>query len=132
MVHLIKKSYLVLTDSGGLQEEAPSLGKPVLVMRQFTERPESLEAGTAKLVGAETEVIVQSVSELMTEGSAIDAMKTCVNPFGDGFAAGRIALICRQIFKGAPRWANRGLGRQSVLSPTADRTGTVNKVSALP
>jgi UDP-N-acetylglucosamine 2-epimerase (non-hydrolysing) len=99
-VALMERARIILSDSGGIQEEAPSLGKPVLVMRQSTERPESLEAGTAKLVGVETEVIVQSVSELMTDASAIDAMRTGVNPFGDGLAADRIAHICRQILKG--------------------------------
>ena len=130
-VALMGRVTFILTDSGGIQQEAPSLGKPVLVMRQSTERPEAIEAGTAKLVGAETEVIVQSVSELMTDISAIDAMKTGVNPFGDGFAADRIALICRQIFERASKRSNRRFGRHSVLS-TADRVETVNTVLGLP
>lgn len=92
-VHLMKKSYIVLTDSGGVQEEAPSLGKPVLVMREVTERPEGIKAGTAKLVGMRREKIVSEVSKLLSSKAAYDKMAKAVNPYGDGKAAKRIVKI---------------------------------------
>jgi UDP-N-acetylglucosamine 2-epimerase len=90
MVHLLRLCSLVLTDSGGLQEEAPALGKPVLVMRQVTERPEAIEAGTARLVGTETDRIEAEVERLLDDPEAYAAMAHAVNPFGDGHAAERI------------------------------------------
>ncbi|HET7011165.1 MAG TPA: UDP-N-acetylglucosamine 2-epimerase (non-hydrolyzing) [Anaerolineales bacterium] len=90
MVHLLQASTLVLTDSGGLQEEAPALGKPVLVMRRVTERPEAVEAGTAKLVGTDPEAIVRETRRLLDDSEAYAAMARAVNPFGDGHAAERI------------------------------------------
>ena len=90
LVQLIKAATLVLTDSGGLQEEAPSLGKPVLVMRETTERPEAVEAGTARLVGTSSERIVSEVSRLLDDAAAYDAMARAVNPYGDGQARFRI------------------------------------------
>lgn len=89
-VHLMKKSYIVLTDSGGIQEEAPSLGKPVLVMRDVTERPEGIEAGTAKLVGTDRKKIVNEVRKLIESKTAYEKMAKAVNPYGDGKAAKRI------------------------------------------
>ena len=89
-VYLMEKSAIVLTDSGGIQEEAPGLGKPVLVMRDTTERPEALDAGTVKLVGTDYDKIVDSVSELLDDKSAYDKMSKAVNPYGDGKACGRI------------------------------------------
>ncbi len=89
-VHMLKHSYLVLTDSGGLQEEAPGFGVPVLVLRNLTERPEGIEAGTVRLVGTETEIIVEQAFELLNNPQAHAAMANAVNPFGDGKAAGRI------------------------------------------
>ena len=83
-------SYLILTDSGGIQEEAPSLGKPVLVMRDTTERPEGVSAGTLKLVGTSEEVIYSEFKELLTNQSAYDAMSKASNPYGDGYASKRI------------------------------------------
>jgi UDP-N-acetylglucosamine 2-epimerase (non-hydrolysing) len=96
-VHLMNRSYLVLTDSGGVQEEAPSLGKPVLVLREVTERPEGVEAGTAVLVGTDRGRIVQVASELLTSKAAYEQMANAVNPYGDGQASGRIvrALVER-------------------------------------
>ncbi len=91
--NIMAKSYLVLTDSGGIQEEAPSLGKPVLVMRDTTERPEGVEAGTLKLVGTDEEVIYSSFTELLTDSEVYNKMAKAVNPFGDGFACVRIADI---------------------------------------
>ncbi len=90
MVHLMKRSILVLTDSGGIQEEAPSLGMPVLVMRQITERPESVEAGVVKLVGTQRATIVSETARLLQDESARQAMAKRTNPYGDGHAAERI------------------------------------------
>ena len=89
-VYLMEKSTIVLTDSGGIQEEAPGLGKPVLVMRDTTERPEALEAGTVKLVGTNYQKIVAEVSALLDDQAHYDTMSKAVNPYGDGLACGRI------------------------------------------
>ena len=89
-VYLMEKSSIVLTDSGGIQEEAPGLGKPVLVMRDTTERPEALEAGTVKLVGTDFNKIVTEVSMLLEDDNAYEKMSKAVNPYGDGMACGRI------------------------------------------
>ena len=89
-VYLMEKSTIVLTDSGGIQEEAPGLGKPVLVMRDTTERPEALDAGTVKLVGTDYDKIVNEVSILLDDASAYEHMSKAVNPYGDGKACGRI------------------------------------------
>jgi UDP-N-acetylglucosamine 2-epimerase (non-hydrolysing) len=97
-VHLMKESYLILTDSGGVQEEAPSLGKPVLVLRKTTERPEGIEAGNAKLVGTDAGVIVGEVGKLLSDRSAYDAMARVKSPYGDGHAAERIWEIIRSRF----------------------------------
>ncbi|MBD1808712.1 UDP-N-acetylglucosamine 2-epimerase (non-hydrolyzing) [Microcoleus sp. FACHB-SPT15] len=98
LVGAIARCYLLLTDSGGLQEEAPSLGKPVLVLRETTERPEAIDAGTAKLVGTNPAQIVATASELLSDASAYDAMATAINPFGDGHAAERILGIVKNYF----------------------------------
>ena len=90
-VYLMEKSTVVLTDSGGIQEEAPGLGKPVLVMRNTTERPEALSAGTVKLVGTDHDLIVNEVSQLLEDKAYYDKMSHAVNPYGDGKACGRIA-----------------------------------------
>ena len=84
---------MILTDSGGIQEEAPSLGKPVLVMRDTTERPEGIAAGTLKLVGTSEETIYREFTKLLTDSSAYDAMSKASNPYGDGHACQRIADI---------------------------------------
>lgn len=88
--NLINRMDLVLTDSGGLQEEAPAIGKPVLVLRDTTERPEAIEAGTVRLVGCDTDVIYNTVEELFTNEESYNAMKHAVNPYGDGHACERI------------------------------------------
>ncbi len=98
LVGAIARSYLLLTDSGGLQEEAPSLGKPVLVLRETTERPEAIEAGTAKLVGTNPTEIVAAASQLLSDATAYEAMATAINPFGDGHAAERILVIVKNYF----------------------------------
>ena len=96
-VYLMEKSTLVLTDSGGIQEEAPGLGKPVLVMRDTTERPEALEAGTVKLVGTDYDRIVNEVSQLLDDAAYYDAMSKAVNPYGDGKACERIVNFIKAI-----------------------------------
>ena len=94
-VFLMEKSTIVLTDSGGIQEEAPGLGKPVLVMRDTTERPEALESGTVHLVGTNHDLIVSEVSSLLDDPMAYDKMSKAVNPYGDGNACGRIVNALR-------------------------------------
>ena len=91
MHNLMARCYLVLTDSGGLQEEAPALGKPVLVLRRETERPEAVEAGTVKLAGVERDAIADMAHTLLTDSAAYQAMAHAVNPYGDGHACRRIA-----------------------------------------
>ena len=90
MVHLMKRAYLVLTDSGGIQEEAPAVGTPVLVLRRVTERPEAIEAGTARLVGTDPERIVSETCRLLDNDVLYGEMARAVNPYGDGHAAERI------------------------------------------
>lgn len=93
--NFLSRSYLILTDSGGIQEEAPSLGKPVLVMRDTTERPEGIAAGTLKLVGTNEETIYKEFDRLLTDKTAYDAMAKASNPYGDGHACERIAdVLC--------------------------------------
>lgn len=94
-VYLMEKSTMVLTDSGGIQEEAPGLGKPVLVMRNTTERPEALDAGTVKLVGTNHDLIVDEVSHLLDDQDYYDKMSHAVNPYGDGLACSRIVAALR-------------------------------------
>lgn len=89
-VHLMRRADIILTDSGGVQEEAPSLGKPVLVMRDTTERPEAVAAGTVKLVGTNADLIVRETSKLLDDQAAYDAMSRAHNPYGDGLASQRI------------------------------------------
>ena len=92
----MEKSHLVLTDSGGIQEEAPGLGKPVLVMRDTTERPEALTAGTVKLVGTDYQKILDHVSTLLDDAAAYQQMSKAVNPYGDGQACGRIVEFLKK------------------------------------
>ncbi len=96
-IALMERCYLVLTDSGGLQEEAPALGKPVLVMRDVTERQEGIDAGTARLVGTSKEIITAALRELLSDQAAYSRMAHAVNPYGDGSAAKRIADIISEI-----------------------------------
>jgi UDP-N-acetylglucosamine 2-epimerase (non-hydrolysing) len=90
LIYLMRRSYLILTDSGGIQEEAPSFGVPVLVLRRVTERPEAVEAGVARLVGSETDAIVAETTRLLDDPAAYARMQRAVNPYGDGHAAERI------------------------------------------
>tara|TARA_Y100000389_G_scaffold83167_1_gene79716 strand:+ start:10651 stop:11793 length:1143 start_codon:yes stop_codon:yes gene_type:complete len=96
-VYLLKHSYLVLTDSGGIQEEAPSLGKPVLVMRETTERPEAVDAGTVEIVGTNQQKIIEGVSRLLNNKKHYQMMSTAHNPYGDGLACKRIVDVLRKI-----------------------------------
>ena len=93
------KSYLIMTDSGGIQEEAPSLGKPVLVLRDTTERPEGIKAGTLKLTGTDEEVIYNETKKLLSDKEAYNAMSHASNPYGDGHASERIADAIIEKFK---------------------------------
>nr|WP_209067952.1 UDP-N-acetylglucosamine 2-epimerase (non-hydrolyzing) [Arthrobacter pigmenti] len=95
---LLSLAHIVLTDSGGVQEEAPSLGKPVLIMRDNTERPEAVEAGTAALIGTSEDVIVKEVNALLTDQSLYDSMANAINPYGDGFAARRTLGAIKELF----------------------------------
>jgi UDP-N-acetylglucosamine 2-epimerase len=95
-VHAMRRADLILTDSGGVQEEAPAFGKPILVLRSTTERPEGVEAGAAKLVGTDTERIVAEATRLLTDPDAYAQMARAVNPYGDGHAAERIRDILWQ------------------------------------
>lgn len=98
LCHLMKKSYLVVTDSGGLQEEAPSLGKPVLVLRKITERPEAVRTGTVKIIGTEKEKIINEITRLLTDPAAYKKMANAVNPYGDGQASERIVQFILYYF----------------------------------
>lgn len=100
-VYLMNRSYLILTDSGGIQEEAPSLGKPVLVMRDVTERPEAVAAGTVRLVGADTSAIVSNLRTLLTDQAAYQSMAYAHNPYGDGEACARIIDSLSAMAKGS-------------------------------
>jgi UDP-N-acetylglucosamine 2-epimerase (non-hydrolysing) len=91
----MEKSYLILTDSGGVQEEAPGLGKPVLVMRDTTERPEAVEAGTVLLVGTNRDKIEQGVANLLEDSVLYTKMSEAINPYGDGLACGRIIEVMK-------------------------------------
>ena len=99
-VQILKRAHLILTDSGGIQEEAPSLGKPVLVLRNVTERPEGLEAGTLKVVGTGTEAVFAEASRLLTDEAEYTRMAQAHNPYGDGQAAGRIVATIAAFFAG--------------------------------
>lgn len=98
-VGMLERATVILTDSGGIQEEAPSLGKPVLVMRETTERPEGVDAGTVRLVGTDPKKIVSEVSRLLTDSKARDEMARAHNPYGDGHATERILTACQQLRK---------------------------------
>ncbi|WP_301860393.1 non-hydrolyzing UDP-N-acetylglucosamine 2-epimerase [uncultured Megasphaera sp.] len=98
--NLMSRSSLVLTDSGGIQEEAPALGKPVLVLRDTTERPEAVQAGTVRLIGTDRDVVYEETKRLLTQQKAYDAMSNTVNPYGDGKAAARIVQAILHVYAG--------------------------------
>lgn len=106
MHNLMCRSYLVLTDSGGLQEEVPSMGKPVLVLRNVTERPEGVDAGTLRLVGSQEDAVYENARELLTDPVAYAQMAQAKNPFGDGHASERIVAAILHHFKNLPRPAD--------------------------
>ena len=93
--YMMKYAYLIMTDSGGIQEEAPSLGKPVLVMRDVTERPEGIESGTVELVGSNYDNIVKGVSRLLDDKNHYQTMSCAQNPYGDGLASERIIKVLK-------------------------------------
>jgi UDP-N-acetylglucosamine 2-epimerase (non-hydrolysing) len=93
LLRYLKRARIVLTDSGGIQEEAPAFGTPVLVLREKTERPEGIEAGVARLIGVEPEAIITAVTEVLTDNAVYESMATATNPYGDGHAAARIAAV---------------------------------------
>jgi UDP-N-acetylglucosamine 2-epimerase (non-hydrolysing) len=97
-VYLMSQAHIILTDSGGIQEEAPSLGKPVLVMRDTTERPEAISAGTVKLVGTDVARIVTELDQLLTDKAAYQSMSFAHNPYGDGKACQRISSVLVKLF----------------------------------
>jgi len=114
----LQRAHIVLTDSGGIQKEAPALGKPVLVMRDVTERIEGIDAGTAKLVGTRASDIVAAARELLADDHAYSEMARAVNPYGDGFASARIVeAILTEEFK------RRGAGKSAALTSSLDRMG---------
>jgi len=97
-VHLMKHAYIILTDSGGIQEEAPSLGIPVLVLREITERPEAVEAGTVKVIGTNSEDILRETRQLLDDKTAYESMARSINPYGDGKSSQRIIVILKNYF----------------------------------
>jgi UDP-N-acetylglucosamine 2-epimerase (non-hydrolysing) len=101
--HLLAKARIVLTDSGGIQEEAPSLGKPVLVLRESTERPEAVEAGTVRVIGTAESDVVKQVQSLIDDNEAYGQMSRAVNPYGDGQAAIRVIKALRWRLFGEPK-----------------------------
>jgi UDP-N-acetylglucosamine 2-epimerase (non-hydrolysing) len=101
--HVMKRSRLIVTDSGGIQEEAPSLGKPVLVLRDTTERPEGVDAGTVKVIGTDQETVRQETERLLTDAEAYAAMANAVNPYGDGHAAARAVQAIEALLLGGER-----------------------------
>ena len=100
-VHLMNRSHLILTDSGGIQEEAPSLGKPVLVLREATERPEAVEAGTVRVVGFDQKRIVEETERLLSDNAHYESMSRAINPYGDGHASERIVPVVLSALRGA-------------------------------
>lgn len=112
-VWLMNRSYIIITDSGGVQEEAPSLGKPVLVMRDVTERTEGIDAGTAKIVGTKRDRIIGEVSQLLNDRNEYDVMAKSVNPYGDGKASRRIREILGRYSEIAGRKTLEAIKKQS-------------------
>jgi UDP-N-acetylglucosamine 2-epimerase (non-hydrolysing) len=127
LVHLIRRSTLILTDSGGIQEEAPTFGKPVLVLREVTERPEAVLAGCACIVGTDRRVIASAALQLLTDRSAYDRMAMVANPFGDGHASERIVRVLRRwpVSRASPRSAD-----SAAATPVADSL-SARKIAAV-
>jgi UDP-N-acetylglucosamine 2-epimerase (non-hydrolysing) len=129
--HLLDAATLAITDSGGIQEEAPSVGTPVLVTRSETERQEGVEAGTLRLVGVDPDVIVAACLELLDDPALLEEMRQAVNPFGDGRAADRIRRLTEYLVNGGtpPRAFGTGLSREAILQATGYRDRTVDDLS---
>jgi len=127
LVHLMRRSTLILTDSGGLQEEAPTFGKPVLILRDLTERPEAVQAGCARIVGTNRRVIVSAALELLNDRSAYDRMAKIANPFGDGHASKRIVRVLRSwpVAGASPRSADLARAAQASDMLRADKTAAL-------
>lgn len=126
LVHLMRRATLILTDSGGLQEEAPTFGKPVLVLREVTERPEAVQAGCARIVGTDRRVIVSAALELLTDRSAYERMAQIANPFGDGHASERIVRVLR----GGPVVGARPHGADAWIAQTNGRAAPICQADA--
>ncbi len=126
---VMKASHFVLTDSGGIQEEAPALGKPVLVLRDETERPEAVEAGVAKLIGTNRSVIVTEASRLLTDPAAHKRMARGVSPYGDGKAAARITSHCHAFLRGERRATERLVPGTDFLMPPKQRNEPVKRLA---
>jgi UDP-N-acetylglucosamine 2-epimerase (non-hydrolysing) len=133
LVHLMRRSTLILTDSGGLQEEAPTFGKPVLVLRELTERPEAVHAGCARIVGTDRQAIISAALELLTNRSAYERMAKIANPFGDGHASERIVRVLRnwQLTEGESRAANSMAVLQMIDALRAGSAAAVPKQSGM-
>lgn len=113
LIHLIRRATLILTDSGGIQEEAPTFGKPVLVLREVTERPEAVQAGCARIVGTDRHAIVATALQLLTDRTAYERMAHVANPFGDGHASERIVRVLRD-------WSSSDAGSRASRSPMSE------------
>ncbi len=124
---LMRRAYLILTDSGGVQEEAPSLGVPVLVLRKTTERPEAAEAGLARIIGTDPDAIVEHVEELLADEHAYRRMATAVNPYGDGRASERIAEVLRN-WRTGRALLSKNRAFLAAIAPDAKSAGTPNKI----
>jgi UDP-N-acetylglucosamine 2-epimerase len=133
LVHMMRRSTLILTDSGGLQEEAPTFGKPVLVLRELTERPEAVHAGCARIVGTDRKAIISAALELLTDRSAYDRMAKIANPFGDGHASERIVRVLRnwRLAGEEPRAADSVAAPQIIDALSAGRAAAPPKQSGM-
>ena len=125
-VHLMSKAYLIVTDSGGIQEEAPSLNVPALVMRETTERGEAANSGQVRLVGRDPKTIADEASRLLSDRAAWMAMRSAGNPFGDGLAGARIALAISRYFDEDQRPSGRLLSPEESFSDTSEEFQSAN------
>lgn len=125
LVHLMKHSFMVVTDSGGIQEEGPALGKPVVVLRDVTERPEAVEAGTVKVIGTERQVIVEEIARLLDDAVEYDRMARAINPYGDGHASERIVAT----LLGEPCTAFEGVTEPAVMSKLSATTNAYESIA---
>jgi UDP-N-acetylglucosamine 2-epimerase len=115
LVHLLEKAYMVVTDSGGIQEEAPALGKPVMVLRKVTERPEAVAAGTARVIGVDEQEVYRGLKELLDDKKVYNRMANAVNPYGDGKVTPRILDAIRYHFKVGNKRPDEFMGDRAVV-----------------